>query len=230
MSLSVLFHVLLILLAIRLTQSVVINRDNPAGNAIMKFIGGGGGGGGAGGVVLTALTRPPPPPAPVVTPEVPVPVPKIEIVPEKVTPPVETSPQPVPNPSANASAGAGSGGGTGGGVGTGTGTGRGSGLGPGSGSGTGGGEGGGRGGFPPESKQLVVPALNPPKSLRGTSVDVTFYVAADGHVTDIEVRPPIKDRGYGKKFEETMRAYGFKPARDPSGKAVAGIITMTVTF
>ncbi len=228
MALSAFLHLLLILLAIRLTQSVVINRNNPAGNALMQFIGGGGGGGGAGGVVVTALSKPPPPPP--VTPEVTPPVPKIEIVPDKVQPPVETPVPAVPNPSASTAPGAGSGGGTGGGVGTGTGTGRGSGLGPGSGSGTGGGEGGGLGGFPPEAKQMVIPPIKSPKELHGDSVEVKFTIAADGRVTDVKVTPPIKDRAYARKFDEVMRNYRFKPARDESGKAVAGILTMTVTF
>jgi protein TonB len=222
-----LFHLLLILVAIRLTQSVVINRENPAGNALMQFIGGGGGGGGAGGVVVTALSKPPPPP-PVETTEVTPPVPKIEVIPDKVETPVETPLPAVPNPAA--SAGAGSGGGTGGGVGTGTGTGRGSGLGPGSGSGTGGGEGGGLGGFPPEARQMVIPPIKSPKELHGTSVEVKFSISADGRVTDVAVSPAIKDRAYARKFDEVMRNYRFKPARDESGKAVAGILTMTVTF
>lgn len=229
---SALMHLLVILLAIRLTQAVVEVKDTPAGNAIMQFMGGGGGGGGNGGVAFTALTKPPPPPPPVVPPEEPVVLPKIETVPDKipvVEPPAAKAAD-TTHAASSAASNAGTGGGSGGGQGTGTGTGTGSGIGPGSGSGTGGGNGGGRGGFPPESHFLVIPLSNTPKNLRGTSVDVKFWVAADGRVTNIEVTPAIKDRDYSKRFDETMRSYRFTPARDEAGKAVAGVIVMSVTF
>ncbi len=183
-------------------------------------------------MAFTALTKPPPPPA--VPPAQPVVIPKVETVPDKipvVEPPVTAKAADTTHAVSNAPSNAGSGGGSGGGQGTGTGTGRGSGLGPGSGSGTGGGDGGGRGGFPPIPKTLIVPNTDhAPKKLRGTSVEITFFVAADGHVTDLQVHPAIQDRDYAKGFEEWMRAYRFTPAKDETGKAVAGTTVVTITF
>jgi TonB family protein len=230
--LSFLLHALIILLAIRLTAAVALPEHSPLGDAIELALGGGGGGGGQGGVAAVHATPPPPPvktPPPVVPPPPP-PVPTVVPPP----PPTQVTPPPPaatadPSPASTAAA-AGTGTGTGGGNGTGTGTGTGSGQGPGTGSGKGGGEGGGNGGFPPEPKQMIVPGLDGPKRLHGKSVEVTFHVAADGHVTDVSVAPPIDDRAYAKKFDEVMRDYRFKPARDPSGKAVPGVTTVTVTF
>ncbi|MBA2291607.1 MAG: energy transducer TonB, partial [Gemmatimonadales bacterium] len=114
--------------------------------------------------------------------------------------------------------------------GTGQGTGTGSGTGAGSGGGTGGGAAAGSRGTDPVSRQLMLPPLDSPKSLRGRTVAVTFVVSAEGRVLDIAVVPPIADRGFSRKFDEVMRAYRFYPARDPSGAAVPGTTTVDVTF
>ena len=52
----------------------------------------------------------------------------------------------------------------------------------------------------------------------------------DDRVADIDVVPPIPDRGYARKFDEAMRGYRFRPARDADGVAVAGILKVEVTI
>jgi hypothetical protein len=61
-------------------------------------------------------------------------------------------------------------------------------------------------------------------------VEVKFMISAEGVVTDVEVHPAIRNKDYAKRFDESMRAYRFKPARDESGKAVAGVYLITITF
>jgi TonB family protein len=74
------------------------------------------------------------------------------------------------------------------------------------------------------------PIDNIPRPLRGKSVEVTFYIDTQGNVTDLSVAPPIADRGYARKFDEAMRIYRFRPARDADDRVVAGVTTITVTF
>ena len=57
-----------------------------------------------------------------------------------------------------------------------------------------------------------------------------FTIDAEGRVTDLKVSPPIADKGYARRFDDAMRNYRFKPARDPEGKAVPGVLPFTVTF
>lgn len=221
--LSFVVHALLILLAIRLTAAVALPERSPIGDAIQMVLGGGGGGGHQG----AQFEHPPPPPEP--TKPVPQPVPTVipppQPVQETVPPP---SIQPAPLPAAPGDAGTGTG--TGGGTGSGQGIGNGSGKGPGSGSGTGGGNDSSAGPSRPDPKQLIIPPLDSPKQLRGKTVQVTFTVGADGKVIDVAVAPPIGNRGYAKRFDEAMRDYQFHPARDAAGKAVQGMVTITVTF
>jgi protein TonB len=128
-----------------------------------------------------------------------------------------------------AALGPGTGPGTGGGAGGGTGAG----LGPGDGSGAGPGTGGGSegGGFrPPELRDLAFPFDNPPKELRGASLNVTFWVRVDGRVERYQVDPQINDRDYARKFDEVIRAFRFIPARGPDGARVAGTTTVTFTL
>jgi protein TonB len=222
---SLLLHALIIYLAIRLTAAVVLPAKSPIGDAIEMVLGGGGGGGGHGGATFDKAHPPPPPPTtPPVVPPPPAPIP----VPAKTPEPVPAPPAAVVAPPA-AAPGSGTGTGSGGGNGSGTGTGNGSGQGPGTGSGKGGGEGTG-GGSPPEARQMVLPAINGPKQLKGTTVDVTFTVAADGTVVDVKVAPPIANTKYAREFDEAMRGYRFTPAKDPNGKPVPGVIVVTVTF
>ncbi|HEX9165548.1 MAG TPA: energy transducer TonB [Gemmatimonadales bacterium] len=192
---------------------------------------GGGGGGGSIHVVTMPAYRAPQaarsePPVP---PPAPVPVtPPAEVVPPVAPEPVVTAP--VVDSSSAASPGRG-GTGSGGGAGSGTGTGQGSGTGPGSGSGSGGGVGTGSGrAVPPEPRQLILPPLDYPKAMRGRTVAVTFWVNVEGRVERVVLDQPLDDRGFQKKFVETMRNYRFRPARGPDGQAVPGTTTVTVTF
>jgi protein TonB len=229
-TISFLLHALIIFIAIRLTAVVTMPEHSSIGDAIQLVLGGGGGGGGQRGAAFEHPATPP-----LQTPAVPPPVqPPPPPVPT-VIPPSPAPPQPVPPPAAvadpnPASTGAAAGTGTGSGGGNGSGTGTGSGQGPGSGSGSGGGSGGGMGGFPPQNRTVIVPQLNAPKKLRGKTVTVTFHVAVDGRVTDFSVVPPIEDRDYARKFDEIMRDYRFKPARDRAGKAIPGFTTIEFTF
>ena len=228
---SFLLHALVIWLVIRVGIPAAVERGNPLVDLSQRP--GGGGGGGTGGAGFVALVPPPPPPPPEVI-DVPVVTPQVipEPIPEPEVPPPITPPPPAPAPTGAATGTTGTGGGTGGGAGTGTGPGTGSGVGPGSGGGTGGGTGGGGArGRPPEPRTLIIPPLdNPPRALRGDSVVVTFYIDAMGQVTDLVVSPPIADRGFARKFDEAMRSYRFRPARDAEGRIVAGVLPVTITF
>lgn len=233
--LSVGLHLALVLFAIAGGKAAVDERGNPFADFVQRF--GGGGGGGTGGAVAYVMlpALPPPPPVEVPIPEVAAVVtPPVAPPEEPVTPPV-TPPVAVPADSVPtgllAAGSAGSGGGSGGGAGSGQGVGTGSGSGAGSGGGSGGGVGGGgKRGTPPETRQFIVPPLDYPKSLRGRTVEVTFRIDPLGQVSDIDVVPPLPDRGYARKFDEAMRGYRFRPARDPSGTAIAGVMTVEVTI
>jgi TonB family protein len=72
----------------------------------------------------------------------------------------------------------------------------------------------------------ALPFGQTPKSLRGRHVDVTFWVRADGRVERTSVAPPIDDVEYLKYFQQVMQTFRFRPARDPSGAAVPGTVTM----
>ena len=212
-------------------------RRTPAPGAPSLFPGGGGGGGGNRVAYITLPSAPqvaprmPAPPPTVVPPtRVPEPVVAPVLPEERLAPsqPVDTLPPPT------ASAGgeiAGSGPGAGGGAGGGTGGGLGPGTGGGVGEGTGAGA-GGEGGVvrPPELRDLAFPFDNPPKELRGASLNVTFWVRVDGRVERYEVDPLIADRDYARKFDEVIRAFRFTPARMPDGTRVAGTTTVTFTL
>ncbi|HZA92382.1 MAG TPA: hypothetical protein VE420_07125 [Gemmatimonadales bacterium] len=115
------------------------------------------------------------------------------------------------------------------GAGSGTTAGMGGGAGAGGGTGPGG---GGEGGTlrPPEPRDMAFPFDAPPKELRGVSLNVTFWVRADGRVERYLVEPEIKDRKYAKKFDEVMRAFRFTPARAPNGTYVAGTTRISFTL
>ncbi len=219
------------LLAIILTQGPRLWRRTPAPGApaLIRLDGGGGGGNRAAYITV--------PPAPAAPPRMPEPVP-----PPEPTPPVVETPEPfvvadrppppdsAPAPAASAPGtasgeGPGTGGGTGGGQGGGVGPGTGGGVGEGAG-------GGGEGGTfrPPELRDLAFPFDNPPKELRGASLNVTFWVRVDGRVERYEVVPAIADRDYARKFDEVIRAFRFSPARAPDGTRVPGTTTVTFTL
>ena len=230
-AISFVIHLLIILLALRLTASAVLPEHSPIGDAIQMVLGGGGGGGGQGGQAFARASVPPPvvPATPAVVPPPPPPVPTV--IPP---PPSVAEPQPAAATApvaASTVAAAGTGTGTGGGSGSGTGTGTGSGEGPGTGSGKGGGNGGGNGGFPPDPKQLILPPIEGiPKELRGKEIGVTFYVTVTGVVSDIKVVPAIANKSFAKKFDEIMRGYTFKPAKDAAGNKVPGTFFYAITL
>jgi hypothetical protein len=66
--------------------------------------------------------------------------------------------------------------------------------------------------------------------MRGQSIDVNFFVLADGRVDHVVFVPEIPDRGYAKKLEDAMRAYRFRPARSPEGQAVPGVAIVRESF
>jgi outer membrane biosynthesis protein TonB len=230
------------LLAIVVFQGDRLWRRTPSAGAPTLFLfqgGGGGGGNRVAYITLPSSPRPAPePPTPVTPPETPP-----EVVPPQVTEPevpqvappepVDTLPTVAAADTAPASgatverAGPGAGGGSGDGVGGGAGRG----IGPDSGEGSGPGR-GGEGGVvrPPELRDLAFPFENPPKELRGASLDVTFWVRMDGRVERYQVEPEISDRDYARKFDEVIRAFRFTPARAPDGTRIAGTTRVTFTL
>jgi hypothetical protein len=168
-------------------------------------------------------TAPVPPLKPVPTPR-PDPVAAAPVVPE----PADTTAVAVAGDTARSSDSA-----TGPGSAEGAGTGTTAGMGGGAGAGGGAGPGGGGGGGtlrPPEPRDMAFPFDSPPKELRGVSLNVTFWVRADGRVERYLVEPEIKDRNYAKKFDEVMRAFRFTPARAPNGTHVAGTTRISFTL
>ena len=242
---SVLLHAALLAFVVLQGERLWRRTPTPGAASIFALQGGGGGGGGN---RVTYITLPPIPKssAPPTMPAVPPPVALVEPeapVPEPVSPPEVLPQEPPPDtlqlaaaaapaaPPAAAGApsegaGPGTGGGTGGASGSGVGPGEGSGVGPGS------GRGAGEGGAirPPELRDLAFPFDNPPKELRGASLDVTFWVRMDGRVERYRVQPQITDRGYARKFDEVIRAFRFTPARAPDGSRIAGTTTVTFTL
>ena len=193
------------------------------------------GGGGGGGPRVTYITLPSipkqeTPPARKAPPPIPTPRPVVTRVvrepePAKVVPPtpVDTVP-PGPAVASNDTTrgnGAGTGGARGGGPGQGQGRGS---------AGAGAGPGGGGGARPPEPRDMAFPFDNPPKELRGLSLNVTFWVRRDGKVERYLVEPQIKDRDYAKKFDEVMRAFRFTPARAPDGTSIPGTTRISFTL
>ncbi len=189
------------------------------------------GGGGGREVTMVALpeARRTPDPVPKVPPPPPVPVPVVtptEVPPPVPAPPVDTLPRTPGGAVTTGDAGRGGGG---------SGTGTGPGSGPGSGPGT-----GGPGTVPadssrtaardPEPRQLILIPFDYPPSMRGHTIQVTFFVLADGRVDRVLFSEDIPDRGYAKRLETVMRAYRFRPARSAAGQPVPGHTTVSVTF
>jgi len=229
--LSFVVHLGFILLLVELTRGGLWWEPQPLDSSGLDQAGGGGGAGreitmiplspapAAAATVrpTPSVVQPPIPPAPVVVPDV---IPPPTIAP----PPADTIVKP-----AAGTATTGSGGGTGGGSGTGAGPGTGPGSGPGSG-GTGTGDTLRTAGRPPEPRQLILPPFDYPKSMRGQTVQVTFFVLADGRVDHVVFGEDIPDRGYAKKLEDRMLAYRFRPARSPQGLPIPGHTTLSISF
>lgn len=193
--------------------------------------GGGGGGSGEQYIALPALRPTPPAPAtpvPVVEPPV---VPPPVVTPTEIPPPTP-APDSVPPPAAPSTTqgggtGAGQGPGQGGGAGGGTGGGTGTGIGAGAGPGTGGSE----RGTPPQLRGLLIPPYdNTPRALRGKTIVVRFFVSSTGVVDRVETVPEISDARFRRQFEEVMKGYRFRPARDSVGLPIAGMASTEVTL
>jgi protein TonB len=133
----------------------------------------------------------------------------------------------------NASGGPGGGSGIGTGNGTGIGSGEGGGLGPGAGGGTGGGyfrPGTGGVGYPscaycPDPKY----SEEARKAKYQGTVVLQAVITADGRAIEIQV---VKGPGLGleEKAVEAVKQWRFKPALGPSGKPVAVVVPIEVTF
>ncbi|HKR08192.1 MAG TPA: hypothetical protein VJS39_03305 [Gemmatimonadaceae bacterium] len=177
----------------------------------------GGGGGGVNGMssrethVEFVQVKRDPTVMPKVTPQT---VPPVKLPDPK--PPVETPVQPaqqvVPTPQVNAAAAgegtgssntAGAGPGTGGGVGSGEGTGRGSGVGP----GTGGGPGKD---YPPTVRDLFIPPMPAPASVKGFHMKAFFDVDEKGNAKLIGFNQ-TRDGDYNKRVAEVLRSMRFRP-------------------
>jgi hypothetical protein len=191
---------------------------------------GGGGGGGRPAVSWFALPAPtaalarelPPAPPAVTVPTMAIPTPEPVKI-EMPTPAVA-----VAAPAAAVGTGAGTTGGPGQGPGTGGGQGTGAGTGIGSDSGAGSG-GDARDIFPASPRWLIWPPAGAPGDTRGRPHEVRFWVTAEGRVTRVEVRPPIKDAGYRREFTESMMRYLFNPATTRDGRHVDFIYSVTIT-
>ncbi len=192
--------------------------------------GGGGGGPRVSYITLPPVTKPEAPAVPKARPVVPPVRPPVAPVPERKQPetvalePVDTSAKPPAVATADSAPASGVGTGTGGASGPGQGAG---GRGPATGVGDGGEGGRGR---PPEPRDMAFPFDNPPKELRGISLNVTFWVRTDGVVERYTVEPEIKDRDYAKKFDEVMRAFRFSPAQAPDGTRIPGTTRISFTL
>jgi len=211
-------HLVIILSAVELTRDASFWKESTRAASVRAAAEGGGS-----QVHLLQLSAPAPAPRVVVshpTPPVRVPTTIPPPEPAPAAPVVDTVPRTVPADSS------GSGGGSGGTSG--------SGAGPGGGPGTA--AVGTRpdstrlSGRPPEPRQLILPPFDYPRSLRGQSIDVNFFVLADGRVDHVVFVPEISDRAYSKKLEDAMRAYRFRPARSPEGQAVPGVAIVRVSF
>src|SRR5918997_3460607 len=235
LAVSLVLHGVLILL-LALHGESLLSRSASAGDPALTrgATDGGGGGRRVAYITLPSLPRvespprftvaaPVPPQKTVPTPP-PDPVPAEQVIPE----PADTTTVAVSGDTARTATSA-TGPGSAEGAGSGTTPGIGGGAGAGGGTGAGG---GGEGGTlrPPEPRDMAFPFDAPPKELRGVSLNVTFWVRADGRVERYLVEPEIKDRDYARKFDEVMRAFRFTPARGPDGSSVAGTTKISFTL
>jgi len=224
---------MVILLIVGITRNASIWKSQPLLGSQPGFGQSGGGGGREVSLMALPADAPRAAPARVPAPVVPPPVRTPTVLPKPLPPPVETAaPADTVAPLVSGAATPGTPGGSGGGSGGGNGPGTGPGSGPGRG-GSGGGPGGdstGAVGRDPEPRQLILPPFDYPKSMRGLTIAVTFFVLADGRVDHVAFAPEIPDHGYGKKLEDVMRAYRFRPARSPAGLPVPGRTTVSVSF
>jgi hypothetical protein len=183
-----------------------------------------GGGGGDGRVVVLYVQPPAAPAAPAVE------APHLQVVttpavqpPEEV--PVQMSAEEIRSLLQAATPGNGTGAGPG--SGTGSGSGSGSGTGPGTTA-----DSGGAGGniFPPRLDGFIVPPVDRPASVRGTTFRVRLEVSARGEVLDMTIDPPIRDRHYRDEFIDRLKRCTITPARTRDGRAVPGVLELFFTL
>ena len=190
--------------------------DVPGGGGPGPAGGGGGGNGGSHERLEFVQVRSDPttlPVAPPVVPPVKPPVPK-PVVPPLVTPaPAPTSANEPREGAATGGSGvagtSGSGPGTGGGVGSGVGPGRGSGVGPGTG-------GGPAKDYPPTPREVFLPPLPQPASVRGQHLRAWFDVDEKGNSTLLSFEKS-RDGGYNRLLEQTLKSTRFRPGVGPDG-------------
>jgi len=219
--LSAVVHAALALLVVYSgTRLMVADRMPGAGRGRE---GGGGGGGGARALLLFAPPAPPaagpaaPVPPPLVMPKA-APIPLPEIKPPDVPPPSLSAAELL------AALGPGEGPGKGAGAGPGAGTGSGGGTGSGRGPGTGPDSGGAGGSLnPPTPKQLLLPPMDKPASVRGSTITVRFEISERGDVMRVSYSPELHDRSYASEFTDKMKHYTFNPATTLDGHPVAAI-------
>lgn len=190
--------------------------------------GGGGGGntGAAGENVQFVRVRSDPTVLPVVPPVIP---PVKPAIPKPLVPPLLTpapavapvTPGAVGNAAGNAGT-AGSGPGVGGGVGSGVGTGRGTGVGP----GTGGGPGKD---YPPTPREVFLPPLPQPASVRGQHLRAWFDVDERGNSTLLSFERS-RDGRYNGLLEQTLRATRFRPGVRADGTPVRDTAMIEIIF
>ena len=59
---------------------------------------------------------------------------------------------------------------------------------------------------------------------------VRFEISERGEVLNVEVDPPIRDRGYRNEFMERMRRYTFTPAYTVDGRPVRAVFPVLITL
>jgi hypothetical protein len=191
--------------------------------------GGGGGGGNRMFAVFTAYAAamPAPPPPPIVMPaqlSMQIPVTRLPEVDQPAAPSVSD----LLRQTQGAGPGQGEGSGTGGGPGSGSGTG--GGVGSGRGTGVGSDSGGTGRVFPPQPQGIILPPTGAPANLRGVRLTVRFEISERGEVLNVEVDPPIRDRGYRNEFMDRMRRYTFTPAYTVDGRPVRAVFPVLITL
>jgi hypothetical protein len=75
---------------------------------------------------------------------------------------------------------------------------------------------------------IAPPLAQVPGSVAGRTLRVSFWVAADGRVTRVEVDPPIADAAYNRELQRRMMAYQFYPAHTRGGRTLADVVTVSL--
>jgi hypothetical protein len=77
---------------------------------------------------------------------------------------------------------------------------------------------------------MIMPPLDRPSSVRGTTVRVRLEVSARGEVLDVTIDPPIRDRHYRDEFLDRLRRYRFTPASTRDGRNVPGVFEISIAL